>query len=459
MLLQKRERCISVIPMLKRSFFNFRIFTDRIFSYAKKLLLPEEDGYLRINRYVTLAWLAIIGFPLYYWVWTYVFPQPYENLGIRVVGMVLAIPLLFARHLRRKRWFNLYFYLVFTYSFPFFFTFMFFMNQGVLAWSQSLLIATIVLFHLDLKTAAMSSIVGGGAAYAAYVHFSGSYDLSAQAIAINLPVLMFAVLTVSIMRVGRRILADEKLQGMASVLATISHELRTPLRSVDANARGLRRHLPILPTLHERNGVATHPKEESTRRLQVLNAALDRIQSEVQYMNSAIDLLLANAGESQTRAQVNQIFAIDALIADAISRYPFENEHQRALVRMELHGNYQVAGNVDLCIMVLFNLLKNALRAIAKAGKGNITIATSSGSGSHRMVFRDTGCGIPEAALSRVFQRFYAYPRNSSTGIGLAFCRDTLGAWGASITCRSEEGIYTEFIIQFPDAGENVTSR
>jgi hypothetical protein len=47
-------------------------------------------------------------------------------------------------------------------------------------------------------------------------------------------------------------------------------------------------------------------------------------------------------------------------------------------------------------------------------------------------------------------KRFYSYPADNGTGIGLAFCRDTLTAWGGQISCNSEEGKYTEFIIQLP---------
>jgi two-component system CAI-1 autoinducer sensor kinase/phosphatase CqsS len=68
----------------------------------------------------------------------------------------------------------------------------------------------------------------------------------------------------------------------------------------------------------------------------------------------------------------------------------------------------------------------------------------------HFCTFRDTGCGIPAKELPHIFRRFYTYPPNAGTGIGLAFCRDTLEAWGAKITCRSEQDAYTEFAIQFP---------
>jgi signal transduction histidine kinase len=189
-----------------------------------------------------------------------------------------------------------------------------------------------------------------------------------------------------------------------------------------------------------------------------MGTTLDRIQAEVQYMNSAIDLLLANSGETGAKAQSTRVFQINDLIRDAIGRYPFENEHQRALVKVGSSANYSVIGNEDLCVMVLFNLLKNSLRAIARGRKGEINVLIESVAGENRLIIRDTGCGIPASELSKIFDRFYSHPSNAGTGIGLAFVRQTLEAWGAKIRCHSEENIYTEFVIQFPVVARGFTS-
>jgi two-component system CAI-1 autoinducer sensor kinase/phosphatase CqsS len=420
---------------------------------ARKISMADDaDGYMRVNRYVTLAWLAIIGFPLYYWIWAYWFPQPYENFYLRLAGVALALPLLLARRFGKTYWFNLYFYFVLTYSLPFFFTFMFFMNGGSQVWSQSLLIAVFVLFHLEPKPAVIASLAGGGAAYAAYVAATGRHDLSSSEILVNIPIILFAILAVTITRIGRHILADEKLRGMASAIGVISHELRTPLRSVDANARGIKRYLPLLTATYQEKYGTSSNAEPGASRVAMLEPALARIQAEVQYMNSAIDLLLTNASDSRRKAQVTQTFLIGDILADALERYPFEDEHQRAVVNVQIRADFRVTGNKDLCMMVLFNLLKNGLRAIAKAGKGTITITADKVHETGHLIVHDTGCGIPARELPCIFRRFYAYPPNAGTGIGLAFCRETLEIWGATIRCRSEEGQYTEFIIHFPAA-------
>jgi two-component system, CAI-1 autoinducer sensor kinase/phosphatase CqsS len=433
-------RNLVLAPVTRLQSIGRRLFTDAHWEESQS------------NRLASMGWVSQIGFPLYYWIWAYVFPQPYESLALRIVGMIVTLPFFFTRRLRSTRWFDAYFFLAITYSGPFFFTYMFLMNGGSSVWAQSLLIPIMVLFHFELKVAVLSFTTGTALAYFGYVVAVGHYDWPHPEALHNIPVVIFAILSASIVKIGRNILVEEQLKGMASVLGTISHELRTPLRSVDASARGLKRYLPALVEFYEQHHQAADADPVLSSRVAMMGAALDRIQADVQYMNSAIDLLLANAGDARKRAQSDQDFNVSEVIREAVRRYPFENAQQRALVNIELDASFTVKGNSELFMMVVFNLLKNALRAVAKAGKGNIRILTGCAKEGHYMIFRDTGCGIPAAELPYIFRRLYSYPANMGTGIGLAFCRDTLEALGATIGCSSEQGLYTEFVIRFPSA-------
>jgi two-component system, CAI-1 autoinducer sensor kinase/phosphatase CqsS len=407
-----------------------------------------------INPDVPIALLAIVGFPLYYWIWTDVFPQPYENFPLRLVGVVTVLPLLLPQRYQHEKWFALYFQAALTYCLPFFFTFMFLMNRGSTVWSQSLMIAVFMLFHLATKLALLLSLIGGSCAYVAYVAASRSHDISAGQILPTIPVVMFAILSMTVMKIGRQLLVDEKLRAMASTIGVISHELRTPLRSVDASVRGLKRYLPMLVAFYREHHAGSAASSIHEVRMSMIEPTLDRIQTDVQYMNNAIDLLLTNSSKSHYKAQERNTFAIGELVSDALNRYPFEDDRQRSQAHLAIRADFRVNGNKDLCMMVVFNLLKNALHAIAKKGQGvvSITIDHDAENRIGRLIFRDTGCGIPASEIANVFRRFYAFPRDASTGIGLAFCRETLAMWDASIDCRSEPDVFTEFMIRFQDA-------
>ena len=422
----------------------------RLKSKIRRIFAGSHNEESQANRLILLGWLALFSHPLYYWVWAYLFPQPYESVVLRLVGIAWAIPFCFAKRLQTKKWFPTYYFLAVTYLFPFFFAFMFLMNGGSPAWAQSLLIATVILFHFDGKFAAASFTLGSACAYLAYAALTGNLDWPQKDVLENLPIVAFAILSISIVKIGRSILMEEKLHGMAAALGVISHELRTPLRSVDASARGLQRYLPALVAFFQTHNSGSTAAALSPERLHMMGPALERIRSEVRHMNSSIDLLLANTADTRRKVHLTQHMTLEALVVKAMERYPFESAAQRALVHTEFRSHDWINCNEDLGMMVLFNLFKNALHAIARAGKGEISVTTSSMSGASRLIFRDTACGIPARELPYIFRRFHAYPPGSGTGIGLAFVRETLDAWGASISCHSEENEYMEFVIQFP---------
>ncbi len=103
-------------------------------------------------------------------------------------------------------------------------------------------------------------------------------------------------------------------------------------------------------------------------------------------------------------------------------------------------------------VHVLFNLLKNALFHIAKAGKGEIFIHLNQTPDSNELIFRDTSEGIPPDVLPHIFTHFYSWSADTAigAGIGLAFCRSVMSSFGGSINCESQLGEYTEFTLTFP---------
>lgn len=390
-----------------------------------------------VKRLVALAWIAIVGMPLYYAVWSYWLPQPYENLGLRFFGIVLCFPAIFARHFAQQKWLPLYFFIGLTYVLPFFFTFMYLMNEGSSVWSESLLIALILLFHFDTTLAFLAYITGTGLAYLTFVLLhDGWIPMNVHELE-QWPIQLFAILTVSLVKVGRRVLSQEKLAGMAAALATVSHELRTPLLSVDANTRGIKRLLQDTDS-------------ESARDNKQIEQAVARIELEVRHMNNAIDLLLLNSSTAKQNRHPKDVLSMRAVVDSTLLRYPFANQAQREWVTVDVRADFCFQGQAQLCAMVLLNLLGNSLKAIHRAGHGHIRIIVDGSRARHRLFFIDTGCGIDKAHLPRIFNRFYAYPEHSGTGIGLAFCKDVLEAWGAQIHCLSKMNAHTIFVLEFP---------
>jgi len=406
----------------------------------------------QVKRIRLLGWLAFIGFPTFYVVWKFVFPQPYESLTLRLVAMVMCLPLIVSRDLRDKKWLPMHFWMTLTYALSFFFVYMYLMNHGNLVWSQSLVIAVIILFNFSGWLGGATSLVLGTAT--AWLVYNYVTPPPATLLAVNwpmeLPIIGFTICTIAVLKIDQRILIQEKLDGMAIALGTVAHELRTPIRSIGSTALGMGRYLPGLIRFYEENETPENSLNLPRAHFGLLKDALPRIQMEVDRMNHGIDVLLVNA---RVKAQQgpSEHFPLSQAIEEALARYPFE-PGQRDLVHADLTADFPIHADQKLMVMVLFNLLKNALHALARAGHGEIRLRMELGTRRNRLIFRDTGTGVPERELSSIFKRFHTYPRNEGTGIGLAFCRETLEAWDGRIHCSSVEHEYTEFVLEFPPA-------
>ncbi|MGJ7917049.1 sensor histidine kinase [Massilia sp. LXY-6] len=401
------------------------------------LLRQEQQQEHALVRLHFLAWVGCIGMPLYYFVWTAWFPQKFESLDLRMLGFVLCLPaLLFPRKIKGN-WLRVYEFTSVTYVMPFFFSYMFLMNHGSAVWGESLLLALILLFQFDSLWALASCTAGALLACIVYAvggdPNAGADGFRAFPLALEqAPIYVFTIVIVALTKVGRRVVAREKLAGMAQALGMVSHELRTPLISISANVRGIER--------------AASGWEAG------VPGALARIRFEVRHMNQMIDLfLLSAAAMNQQMAPTERVW-MSEMVHAVIERYPFVTEEQRLQVNVVVRSDFAFLGRQELGAVVLLNLLRNALKALQRAGKGKVRIIIDGARKRPRLLLMDSGCGIPARQLPYIFERFYSYPAHTGSGIGLALCKDIVHAWHGKIRCRSREHVYTVFSLEFPPA-------
>lgn len=387
-------------------------------------------------RVLLLASIGTVGMPLYYVIWQHFFPQEYETLPLRLLGILLCALGLFARQFSR-RMLNLYLLVTLSYIFPFFFTFMFLMNHASGVWSESLLIGLVVLFHFDTSLAITAYLAGTAAACAVAAALGEGATLLSRPVLQQVPIHWFTIAVLSAAKISRHVLAQEKLAGLGAGLATVAHELRTPLTSVDANVRGLLR-------MYTDTGSRTQED-----RLSAIDA-LARIQFEVRHMNHMIDLFLLSATAVRQNLRPVESVSMEGVVEAVLKRYPFSNATQQKLVTLEVRRNFTFAGQTELSVVILLNLLRNALKAVQRAGKGRVRIVVDGAHRPPRLLFIDTACGIPAQQMPMIFRRFYSHPPHNGAGIGLALCEEIMHAWSATIHCVSREGAYAIFILEFP---------
>ena len=117
----------------------------------------------------------------------------------------------------------------------------------------------------------------------------------------------------------------------------------------------------------------------------------------------------------------------------------------------------RVRGDADLLVDLLYNLVQNAARARPKDGRVSIGWHTAAEGQGVDVTVRDTGCGIPAAALARVTEPFYMVDKSRAragggSGMGLALCEKIAALHGGRLQIESVEGEGTAVTVRLPAA-------
>jgi signal transduction histidine kinase len=222
------------------------------------------------------------------------------------------------------------------------------------------------------------------------------------------------------------------------LVTNVSHDLRTPLASMQG----------YIETLLIKNDKL----DEATRLgyLQIARKHAVRLGSLIQ------DLFELAKLDSSRLTPEFESFPMSELIQDVMQEFELEARESNIELQLELPGNpVTVYADIGLIQRVLENLVSNALR-FTPAG-GTITIATHQVTDRIDISVADTGPGIREEDIPRIFDRFFRAEQGQeanaiSTGLGLAIAKRILELHGSqiSVTSRLSEG--TRFEFDLPEA-------
>ncbi len=431
-------------------------------AWERLLESVRTRAYFAEPKMVIMGAMGVFGTPLYYFVWTWWYPQPFESLGLRLVFSAIALPLLFVRRWPEpvRKWLPLYWYLAVIVDLPFFFAYMMLMNGLNTVWLMSHLAAVfIVLLMFDLKAAIISIASGTVLAIVAFM-LTPHVEFHAEQAQLMLPVWAFVLASGGIFNVTRSIEYQSRIDGLTATAATIAHELRTPLASIRLAAMGSLKHVDAMVDGYQKAraaGLDVQPVHRSA--ISAIGSGSRIIQTEVNHAFVTIEMLLAAARPAESHA--SDILQASVIVAEAVDRYPYASPAEREKVGVAIEGDFRFHGSSPLLLNVLFNLLKNAIHHTTRFGRGDIVITVRTLADHGLVVVRDTGPGIPPALLPSIFDRFVTGAERPETGlgIGLAFCRDAIKRMGGSIDCRSELEKYTEFTIALPVLDAEATPR
>lgn len=414
----------------------------------------ESYQYNKSNL-VWVGLIASVGFPLYYVVWQYWFPQPYESLLLRIAGSLMFIPFVVAQFMPRSFDGFLPWYWLFAvfYAMPFFFVYMWLMNGGSSVWGMSTVCAIFLLEMLvyDWLLVSMMGISGFALAWWLYGLNTGVWTFPPGSEA-QLPIFAFAYVAGTVFSYKKEVVAQTKLDGMYMVTSNIANELKAPFSKIGLYIKKLNECFPKFLEVYENSRktgacVEQIPEED----VNSLSASMRLLAAEVEYSRVVIEMMSTSASQQPLEYDVLGKVSVKLCIEDAIERFPYSSEMQRRLVHFQHQSDYTIRGSERLIVHVFFQLIKNALQAIERADKGTVLVWCEEAEYNTRVFVRDTGSGMSKETLMRAFDRFFStLPKGEGAGVGLYFCRKVMESLGGRIEIDSEPGQYTEVILAFP---------
>jgi two-component system sensor histidine kinase CiaH len=207
-----------------------------------------------------------------------------------------------------------------------------------------------------------------------------------------------------------------------------SHELRTPLAVIRANAEFLQQEQPE-------------------------NAEVRDIVGETDRLSALVDSLLAVARDDDSASAMHELVDLTEVVeAAAASFRPLAAEHGLELTHAT-PDQLMVTGDRDQLRQVLVILLDNAVRYTSAGGR--IHVQARPEGRDALLTVHDTGLGIAEQSLERVFERFYrgdeARNRQSGgAGLGLAIARELVTRHAGRISVTSTQGAGSTFTVRLP---------
>lgn len=217
--------------------------------------------------------------------------------------------------------------------------------------------------------------------------------------------------------------------------ANVSHELKTPLTSI----RG------FVETLQA--GAIDHPE--------MAHKFLNIIMMETERLTRLInDILSISKLESGNDEVPTERIRLDKKAFDVCEMLSIHAQEKQVELNYHLGDDpVYIIGNPDRVEQLLINLTENAIK-YNKPG-GSVTVQVFKSEREANITISDTGIGIAEENLPRLFERFYRVDKGRSrqmggTGLGLAIVKHIVRSMNGEIEVHSKLGEGTEFLITLP---------
>lgn len=224
---------------------------------------------------------------------------------------------------------------------------------------------------------------------------------------------------------------SERLASLGRLAAGVAHEIRNPLSSIRGFAQYFQKRF--------------QGQEEESGYASVMVKEVDRL-------NRVITELLSFAGPKSPHREPQ---SLENIAEGALKILAPEFAARKVAVFREYEPDLPaVSVDRDQMAQVFINLLLNALEAMAGGGSIRVSIYRTGPPPCVTVSLADTGSGIPEEDMGKVFEPFFSRKRKG-TGLGLAIVHQIIEGHGGDIKVESAPGMGTTFRFRLPLAGRD----
>ena len=414
-----------------------------------KILKYSTDRVSQVGAdYFAFSVFFCVNYTFPYFMWDFTQQNVYHVLILRVIVIILCLVLLLKSFWPTsiKKYFPLYWHFTLLVTLPLITFFILLLEN----WSVVCLINSVLsIFLLALLTDWLSFIIlttiGTVVAIILYLLIVGQINFPSE-IATNylfIYTYLFSFLIAVIFTRRKEASFDQKL-GVAKLLGgVIAHELRTYLLIIRNYTESLKDQF-TLPANKTEHRIAS--KNSNSSELKV-SSYFYNIENVLKKSFSFIDILLTNIKGPPSKESYSK-YSITECLEYALSNYPL-TEKERKLIVYKKDYDFLFAGDKEIVVHIIFNLLNNSLYYSSSRDNLCIEISTSQSDQFNYLYFKDNGAGISQKNITMIFEKFCSINKKG-TGLGLSFCKIAMHMMKGDISCNSVETKYTEFVLKFP---------